>query len=41
MPSRYKHAMVFDDDRGKVVVFGGVSVPTAGANTQLFDLWER
>ena len=41
MPSRYQHAMVFDGDRGKMVVFGGVCVPTAGANSRLFDLWER
>jgi hypothetical protein len=40
MPSRYDHAMAFDSVRGKVMVFGGVAVPTVGTNTYLNDLWE-
>jgi hypothetical protein len=42
MPSRYYHAMALDVATGKVMVFGGVSVPSPnGVNTYLGDLWQR
>jgi hypothetical protein len=41
MPSRAYHGMVYDQARGRFVVFGGINVEVAnGASLYLDDLWE-